>query len=1543
MDLDLSGKGLSGQTIITILKGFNTSQPNVKLRSVNLSGNIVGGRLHVGMILANNTVFQSILMALPPTLEEFVWQFDDSPGTFNLGGLLNYTLLQRFSSLTHLDLGGWPMGNFNGDILLFSQAFPSFSNLTYLNMSSTSLGAPFKTETTVFLTALFQNCPKLQTALFSDTSLGSNLPDIIALQQGLQNASSLQTLTLDNTFIGYGDFNVTAAFLQSLRRTNLRALSLKNNFIGSQNSTTGQTHANVLATSLPPTLKDFDISGNYLSNSQSDEDFRLLASGIANLTALERLFIARQTVNAPSINTNFTDFLRATWTNRSLSSQNTDLFAFVSSADVTAYFNALSPNATALYLARKLTPQVYSSLASAILNLPNATKARFTTVDLSGNNNVGYFTQSFTPNPFSQLLAPAIGTLTNVRELHVEDNNIIAILDQSAWANVTARFSLLKEAYFQGNRFGRGDFSGLGGAFNQTKSLTTLDLGSNPNLSNSPSPIASLGLALSSLRNLTDLLLSHAGISGATSSAPTSGANLFRFFQNLQSASSLRTLDLSFNRLGATNSSDGIYLGNALRSLRNLTRLDISYNPIDRYDPQGAPGAQVIVDSILYLIVNGKLNTFNLAGSMTLPATYWTQNQAAFRNITNPILLAGCPSYLSALLNVTNSSSSSHQRRSLSGFNGLESSSVSHISALREKEDSYDPNSFEELAVSDSAFDSEALHEAEGNTPSSVSENIDPLYTNYATSGASSLQPPQPFRWISGLVGSALQYWRGAPPSLSMTFNEGAKMPSSSSDSQRVLSTNASLPEEKTQPFPSTPPLNGTASKDMPKDQKNRLVPRPDPEIKDPYVKTLYHQVESSAVTGLWLWAMAEKWAEWMLEETEEITDGILFETEHIDRLGSSLKKTERALWALSESKDQSTRSQFEDLLDVLQKKFALLSAKTIVSRAELTRFERNLASFKRALKDEESSLSYSREFNHKRTVLENAFKKLSQTLEFMKAEHQMSDEALQENQMHLGAYHRMFLHVEVIPELHQKKKALAEIKERLDALSLSLNVRHTLRNLSSLLEALKKAKKLTEDDFASLHAHITQSEDYLLRTNTLFDLEERKDHLIKLQQYLDSFSGHLEVEYTFKDISVLLDILQRTNEISTREFNSYQFDLTRLAQEFQALGSIVDPVKKQKKLSKLRGQVSSFSRFLKDTYDITVPETYSPHKNTLSHFVALHQDHMWVDTLLVRFSSTLDFLRTQRGLPQADFEAHQSMLAKQKEALVESENLFNFQDKKDRLDALKAQLDKALRSLQKKHSLKAEETRFPVNEAFSSFVPFYKECQRVEHILRNLTATLQTLKAEKKMSLWHFESHLDALERHKEALSNLEKFSQDSEKHARLKELKGSLFLVAEGLERAYGVNTDIDVSALSFFSDEYQSFSKAHLWMRHLLENTSDALQTVMDQERMSEKEFKNHQIYFGKARNLLFKLENTSNTQKRKSDLKRLKTSLEEFSKYLRKTHGVKVAGPFSLKTVDDPVGPEESLRYLFSNPKDPPLEDAPSQIFQNERANVPVYLI
>ncbi|MBS0186070.1 MAG: hypothetical protein JSS34_07010 [Proteobacteria bacterium] len=1534
IDLDLSGKGLSGQTIAALLIGFNATQPNVKLRSVNLSGNIV----------ANNAVFQSVLLALPSSLQEFIWQFDESSGLFNPSDALNFTTLKRFSSLTHLDLGGWYLGNVDGYLLSLSQTFPFLSNLTYVNMSSTHMGQQSTTETSVFLTTLFKSCQKLQTALFSNNLLGTYPSHITALQQGLQNCSSLQTLLLDNNRIGFNDFDTASSFLQSLKETNIATLNLRNNYIGSQNSTTGQTHANVLATSLPITLTDFDISGNYLSNSQSDPDFRALASGITNLP-LRSLYIARQSVNAAPINTNFTDALRTSWTNHSLSSQNTDLFSLLSPADVTAYFNALSSNATTLDFSQKLTPQIYSSVASAILNLPNATKASITKVDISGNNNMGPLIPSLVPTPFSQLLAPAIGTLSNLKELHIENNGIVALLDQSAWANATAKFPLLRKAYFQGNSFGRGDFSGLGSAFNQTKSLTTFNLGSDPNLSNTPSPIASLGSSFSFLTNFTTFLLDHSSIFGATSSAPTSGANLFNFFRNLQSAFALTDLNLSFNLIGKYNVSDGVYVGNTLRSLRNMTGFDISYNPIDAL---GSQGAQAIVDSILFLHTNGKLKTFNLAASMTLPSSYWTQNQAAFRNITNPIILGACPAYLSALLNVTNSSSSApHQRRSLSELDTSKSAALPYVSASGKMEGSYGPASFKESADSESVFGSEILSQTNGNTPPSISEDIEPAYAEYATSGASSLQPPQPFRFISSLIGSALQYWRGAPPSLSLTAHEWEKM---QTPSLGIPSSNASLPEKDTQqPTPKSIPLNGTASinekkpsKDTSKDQKKSSVPRPDSQIKEPYVKTFYNQIESGVVTGLWLWTMAEKWAEWMLEEPEEITDGIPFESEHKDRLRSALKKAEPTLWTLSDSKDQSTLTQFEDLRDILTQKLSMLSKETVVSKAELTRFERNLALFKSALKDEENSLSYSREFNHKRAVLEEAFKTLFQTLEFMKTNHQMGDEALQEHQKYLESYHRMFLNLESIPELHMKKQALREIKQNLDTLSLSLNIRHALRNLSSLFETLKKDKRFTEDDFTTYQGHITKSEEYLLGANRLFDVQERNKHLTELKGYLDSLSEHLEVEYTLKDISALLDTLRRVNEISERDFNSYQFDLTRLARDFQDSVKSADPVEKQKKLSELKGKAFSLSRFLQDTHDITVPETYSHKKNALSNFVSLHQKHAWIEMLLKRFSSTLDFLRAERSLPQAEFEDYQTSYEKHKASLLNSEGLFNFQEKKDHLEALKAELDKALKSLQKKHALKAEEIRFPVNDTFSSFVPFYKERLRVEHIIRNLAETLETLRAEKKMSLWHLEAHLEALERHNNVLSNIEKLSQASEKHTKLKELKESLFFLAERLEDQYGIKTPIDVSALPPVSEEQRSFSQARLWVRHFLENISDALQTVFDQKKMMEGEYKEHQTYLEKARHMLLALENISNTQKRQSDLKRLKDSLEVFSKYLKKTYHVKVAGPFSFKTVEDPVGPEESLRNLFVD-SHASFELEPSIIAHNTRANIPAYLL
>ena len=1338
IDLDLSGKGLSGQTIAAILKGLNATQPNVKFRSVNLSGNF----------MANNAALQQVLLALPAYLQSLIWELDYTFTGSIPTDSFNYTNFGRFSNLTALDLGGWYIGGDPSALPTLISALSFLTRLNYVNMSSTHLGDD---DSSSLITALF-NCPNLKTSILSNNILGTKLQNIIALKNGVQNCPTLQTLILDNNRLGYNEFNASAAFLQSLSKTNITHLDLYNNNLGSVNSTTGQTHAGVLSTSLPKSLVTANFSGNSLSSRQNSADFSYLAANLTQLSNLQSLYIARQSRNAPPLPTNFTDALRTFWTNHSLPVNATDLFALLSPTDVTAFFTALPANTTVLDLSSKLTPNVLQDVATAILNLPN--KANITEVDLSGNNNVGPdLVIRFLPSSFSQIFAPAIETLTNLRKIHLENNAIFSLADQTLWGNVFKNCSLLTNVFLQGNFFGASGFSGLGGAFNKTLSLTTLNLGSNPYLVRSPVPLSSIGPAFSSLKNFTTLLLSRAGIYGLSNSLPGTGADLLGFFTNLQSARNLTKFDGSYNSIGNFNVSDGVYVANTLRVL-NISDFDISYNPIDLLGPQGA---EAIVSAILNRVAQGSLKKFNLAGSMTLSPIFWSANQATFRNITTPLLLGACPSVLyTALLNATNSSGGTHQRRSLSESEAPRNPvAVPHVT-LSADNIPVDDALFAELASGGITFeDGDDMHDPEGH-PSLNHPQEESLDPDFVTSGASSVKPP--FQALASFVGSimgnALQYLRGAPPALESSW---IKAPDATPLPKFISASNASDPEIA--PSAHKIPLNGTSSEKASSDgPKKSSFQRPDPVITEPYVSQAWHQVEGGITLGLFGYSLLEQWAEWMLQVPEKITDYVPFGQELQKELNTFLNKTERTLWALRDSDEKSSSAFRETAFQSLKEELSTLSKAFTVSAARLKKFERNLSQFNRSLETESDSSSNLRPFNKIHTRIENLFRGISGTLEFLQAVKKMPQDEFKTYQRHLEKCSESLLNLESLPTPKERKERLREIEEILDVLSMYLKTQNTLVNLSATLESPKAGKQI--------------------------------------------LPGHFEIQ---------LKSLERQ---SRTLFNLWSLSNLALIKE---------------NLTEINERIDVFSR----KYSVKIPGLYTPKY-----------------------------------------------------------------------------------------------------ESFSNFVPFHKTRTRIENTLENISATLASLKDEKKLSQWHFETHQNALENHREMLRASKKISNPQERQARLTKITESLHFFSTCIEDKFGTK-------ILIVQSPFASFYEARLWVRHSLENISDTLQSLRDQNRMLEREFNVHQDYIEKGRDLLLKLEVVTDAQKRQSRLRHLKSSLEEFSKYLKDTYHVKTPGAYSLKTVHGLNVPEEGLRNLFTEPGIREIE--PSVFDQNRLSNVPAYLL
>ena len=740
MDIVLDGKNLPVVDLVAFFNGL--AEAHITVLSASLKGTPV----------PDNASLQILLAALPSSITALFLDQDIYSPTPNVPAGFNFTALGRFKNMTTLSLSGW-RGTINFNIL--TQTLPNLPNLQNVNMSYTGLGGT--PQTSLFLTALF-NIPTLRISDLTSNYIGLSPIDTQNLAKILvRTKTSLNELYLDDNLFGYNDANHALALLGSFGNlSSLTCLSFSRNPLGS-NPSQGSSYALTLALALQKltSLEGLNFQGTYFSS--SNNNLTSLATAIGNLPNLQEFYGIRPASDAAAFPASFVTALRSAFPHLN----KTDLFSLVLVSDVTSYFGGLPPQGTSLDFSQKMgmTLDVLQAVGNGI---PSFAK-KITSVDLSRNNdlvppNFGSFQEQF-----NLILAPIIGELFQVRGFFLAGNQI-GSGPQSAWIAAVGNFSQLRILDLSDNslvNFMEAPIH-LGEAFNNTPSLETLLLSQNPYLSstdtNSETLLDTLGPTFASLKNLTTLDLNRCYIFGIGSGAtnlqllitPSGGSNLTSFFTNLGSARSLKFLNMAYNLFG--NKTEAVSLANALRTLTALETLDISYNLFN----EGTEGSDAVANATLYLLSNGNLQNFNLAG-LNISATNRAAHQAQMTQIANAPVLQTCGQELFNLIaNATNTTNTSFglARRSL-----------------------------EERVLFESHL---------------------PYEESFVTSGASRLAPPEPFVFAASLAKGIWNFFQGkssaAPsrdnPSLFSfgNYSQGTAFPRQERSSKTLFAPRETVP-----------------------------------------------------------------------------------------------------------------------------------------------------------------------------------------------------------------------------------------------------------------------------------------------------------------------------------------------------------------------------------------------------------------------------------------------------------------------------------------------------------------------------------------------------------------------------------------------------------------------------------------------------------------------------------------------------------------------------------------------------------------------------
>jgi len=613
IDLDLSGRGLSGQTIANITRAL--LEHNVTFTSLDLSGNAV------------NTPedFEAFFSVLGEVT--YLDLSNNGIGSANSDGTV--ALGERLSILTQLNFLNLSRNNI-GDtdslgMIALGGGLSHLTQLTDLDLSHNSIESKDSKGMVAFGEAL-SHLTQLTSLTLSYNQIGYKGSDgTVALGQGLSYLTQLMRLDLSTNQIGYMGSDGTVALGQGASYlTQLTDLDLSNNFIGFIDSK-GMVALGAGLSHLMP-LRSFNLSYNFIGHTDSNGTIAL-GQGLSNLTQLTSLdfsyndissgieILAMSLRNLHQLKT--FQFLPNLITNTDIVGINEALnltlapplpSIITSSADADTYCQSLPSSVQNCDLSRRMP----NPSASTIKTLMQCLKSKsLVFLSLSGNQigntdsegtvalgeGLSYLTQltsldlsynfiGYTDSEGTVALGEGLSYLTHLTSLNLS-RNLIGYTDSKgtvALGQGLSHLTQLTSLDLSDNSIGSNNSEGtiaLGEGLSYLTQLTSLNLWANYIGNTDSEGTIALGEGLSHLTQLTSLNLLDNYI-GYTDSEGTAalGKGLSHLIQ-------LTSLDLSQNLIGATNSNGTVSLGEGLSHLTQLTSLDLSYNYIGYIDSEG--------------------------------------------------------------------------------------------------------------------------------------------------------------------------------------------------------------------------------------------------------------------------------------------------------------------------------------------------------------------------------------------------------------------------------------------------------------------------------------------------------------------------------------------------------------------------------------------------------------------------------------------------------------------------------------------------------------------------------------------------------------------------------------------------------------------------------------------------------------------------------------------------------------------------------------------------------------------------------------------
>ncbi|CAO5680857.1 MAG: hypothetical protein HEEMFOPI_01401 [Holosporales bacterium] len=584
IDLDLSNKGLNGETIANITRALLNR--NITLRSINLSGNMITD--DINNFFGNFDDLRSLDLS------------NNNIGNSGKSVIALAELLGNLTKLTYLNLSKNRIGKNTEKVLtVFFKALGGLTNLIQFDISDNEIGDFIYNDAIITFGESLKKMTHLNKLILARNSIGLNINSgIFVILQSLGMLTNLTFLDLSGMYVAFNGENGTVALSQSLKNlTNLIYFDLSGeNFIGSDSDygtiILGQSLKNLVK------LKHLDLSGNLIGY-LSDEGTNVIGQALENLTNLMFLNISW---NYMGYNSEESILSIA----KSLSIlKNLNLFCLLP-----CRYNFKNKNIIIINQAlnHTLSPQIKTylyTIKDVEIFCQNLSPS-IENIDLTAN--------MFQPDVLTMtFLMNCLASLKYLTILNLSKNMIGFQDDKVTMAfghllkNLTKLKTLNISDNYMGLRYGEDGIIDLCESLAYLKNMTVFDAAKNYIGYQSYQSSIVFGQSLGNLTQLRYLDLSRNWI-GYHSDEGTIVVG-----QSLGNLTQLRYLDLLRNWIGYTGNKGILAISDSLRSLNKLKQLDFSQNWLGSNIRGNETGMMNFCQSFRGLF---SLNNLNLAGNM---------------------------------------------------------------------------------------------------------------------------------------------------------------------------------------------------------------------------------------------------------------------------------------------------------------------------------------------------------------------------------------------------------------------------------------------------------------------------------------------------------------------------------------------------------------------------------------------------------------------------------------------------------------------------------------------------------------------------------------------------------------------------------------------------------------------------------------------------------------------------------------------------------------------------------------------------------------